>query len=144
MSLGGRASIITLELPKVEVFVAKTAAEMTSLERWAVFFWYITDPEKRDLINEILEYEEGIEMASEVLLTVSRDEIERATLEHELKNTLDLQSKMAEAKEEGFEQGLEEGRQKQLESIRILKKQGVSPEIISNATGLSLQDIAEL
>jgi predicted transposase/invertase (TIGR01784 family) len=125
----------------VEQIAAKAAVEMTSLERWAAFFWYITDPEKRDLINEILEYEEGIEMASEVLLTVSRDEIERATLEHELKNTLDLQSKMAEAKEEGMALGFEEGRE---QTARNMKNYGDPVEKIALITGLSPKVIEQL
>ena len=62
---------------------------MSSAERWTVFFRYVTDSGKRDLINEILGYEEGIAMAGEVLLTISRDEEERARLESEFKYELD-------------------------------------------------------
>ncbi|GHT65149.1 hypothetical protein FACS1894110_06310 [Spirochaetia bacterium] len=41
-------------------------------------------------------------------------------------------------------EGREEGRQKLRESARILKTNGVSPELISNATGFSLQEIEGL
>ncbi|GHU91115.1 hypothetical protein FACS189476_11690 [Spirochaetia bacterium] len=123
------------------MLAAKTAAGMISVERWAAFFWYITESEKRELVNEILEYEEGIEMASEVLLTVSRDEIERATLEHELKNTLDLQSKMTEAKEEGLALGLEQG---QKQYARNMKVHGRPLNQIIEDTGLTVDQIEQL
>ncbi|GHT54161.1 hypothetical protein FACS1894106_5380 [Spirochaetia bacterium] len=50
-------------------------------------------------------------MASEVLLTVSRDEVERAILDHEYKNALDMQSLLVEAKREGEYKVLELVRQ---------------------------------
>jgi len=65
-------------------------------------------------------------MASEVLITISKDEIERARLESELKYELDTQSKLAYAKQEGREEGREEGNQ---EIIDLLKS-GKSPEEI--------------
>jgi predicted transposase/invertase (TIGR01784 family) len=109
-SLGGRTSIITLELSKIAKITGKPAAEMTGVERWAVFFRYCSDKTKRVLINELLDYEEGIAMAGEALLTVSKDEIEQAWLESRYKYELDLQSDLAEARREGREKGLEEGR----------------------------------
>ncbi|GHV38403.1 hypothetical protein AGMMS49546_08730 [Spirochaetia bacterium] len=152
LSLGGKTTIITVELSKVDRIVSKPVSEMSSAERWSVFFRYVTDPEKRDLVNEIVEYEEGIAMASEVLLTVSRDEKERAILEHEYKNALDMQSLLVGAKWEGRAEGREEGYQQAKEeaakllekTARSLKIQGVSPDLISTATGLSLTDIDKL
>ncbi|GMO30399.1 MAG: hypothetical protein Ta2B_11200 [Termitinemataceae bacterium] len=71
---------------------------MTVSERWSVFFRYITDTTKREKINKILEVEEGIAMASEVLISISRDEVERARLMSEYKYVTDHQSKLVQAK----------------------------------------------
>jgi len=49
-------------------------------------------------------------MASEVLLTISRDEAERARLLSEEKYQLDLQSKLVHAKRQGEQIGRKEGR----------------------------------
>jgi hypothetical protein len=111
LPLGGKTTIITVELSKAEPLTAKPIAEMSSAERWAVFFWYITKPMQRELVNELVGYEEGIEMASEVLLTVSRDEVERARLDHEYKNALDMQSLLVGARREGENTVLELVRQ---------------------------------
>ena len=61
-------------------------------------------------------------MASEVLITISKDEIERARLESELKYELDTQSKLAYAKQDGHKEGNQE--------IIDLLKSGKSPEEI--------------
>ena len=80
---------------------------MNVQEFWAVYFRYLTDRDKRLKINEILEHDEGIAMASEVLITITKDEIERARLMSELKYELDTQSKLVHAKQEGRQEVIE-------------------------------------
>jgi hypothetical protein len=80
ISLNGQTRIITVELSKLEETVRKPPETMSAVEKWAVFFRYCLDKERRDLINTLIRDEEGITMASEVLLSVSKDEIERARL----------------------------------------------------------------
>jgi hypothetical protein len=72
-----------------------------------VFFRYLTDKAKRGKINEIIECEEGIAMASEVLMSISKDEVERARLMSEYKYQLDLQSKITYAKRQGRQEILD-------------------------------------
>jgi hypothetical protein len=54
VALGGRTRIITLELAKLEYLVEKSAKEMSASEKWAFYFRYLTDREKRWKINEII------------------------------------------------------------------------------------------
>ena len=126
VSLNDRTQIITLELSKLDVIVEKSTSEMNISERWAVFFEYLTDKGKRDKINQILEYEEGIAMASQVLMTVSRDEEERARLLRDEKIELDYQSKMVTAQRISYKEGRKEERQHLLD----LFNQGLSMEEI--------------
>ena len=120
--LGGRSRILTLELSKLETIAKKPTPQMSAGEKWAVFFKYLRDGDMRGKINEILEREEGIAMASEVLLTISRDEEERARLMSEYKYQLDMQSKLVHAKRQGEQEG-----EKRI--IELLKS-GKSPEEI--------------
>jgi urease gamma subunit len=83
----------------------------------------LQDKSKRGIINEIIEYEEGIAMASEALMTISRDEIERARLMSEEKYVLDTQSKLVHAKREWKQE------------IISLLKNGKSPEEIIKEYG---------
>jgi predicted transposase/invertase (TIGR01784 family) len=159
--LGGRSRIITLELTKLERVIEKPAGVMSAPEHWAVFFRYLTDKGRREKINEVLEYEEGIVMASEVLLRISKDEVERARLMSEYKYVVDTQSKVVDARRaglkegiqqgmrEGIQQGMREGMQqgeqrKAVEFAKKLKSRGVAAEQIAEDTGLSIQQIEGL
>ena len=138
VSLNGKSSIITIELSKLDKIIEKPAEEMNPAEHWAVFFEYLTDKKRRDKINEIIAYQEGIAMASEVLITISKDERERAWLESQLKYELDNQSKITHAKKEGIsigekigeEKGEKKGVKKGEKNIIDLLISGKTPEEI--------------
>jgi len=149
INLGGKSRIITVELPKTERIVDKPTGEMDTSEKWSIFFQYLTNKNKRAKINEILEREEEIAMAGETLIHISRDDIEQARLTTELKNKLDYQSGMvdarwegrieghAEGRAEGRTEGLKEGENKKAKEIaRNMKAAGISAEIIFQTTGL--------
>jgi len=95
----------------------------------------LTDKGKRRKINEILEQEKGIAMASKVLMKISKDEVERARLMSELKYELDMQSKLVHAEEKGIRKGRKEGRQQLKREIIDSLKSGKSPEEIIREYG---------
>jgi predicted transposase/invertase (TIGR01784 family) len=128
VSLNGRTRIITLELSKLEKIVEKPANEMSVQELWAVYLRYLTDRQKRSKINDIVSHEEGIAMASEVLMTVSQDEQERWWQIHREKRELDYQSDMVSAKQDGIEIGDKRGEEKHRKYVLDLIAQGLSIE----------------
>ena len=65
------------------------------------YIQYLTDKAKREKINQIIECQEGIAMASEVLNTISKDWEERCYRESILKYELDIQCKETRARREG-------------------------------------------
>ena len=134
ISLNGRSRIITMELSKMYTLENKPTKELSSAENWATFFQYLTDKAKRARINEIIKREEGIAMASKVLMTISRDEAERARLMSELKYQLDTQSKINHARQEGKKEGKKEGIKTGIKTgekkIIDLLKSGKTPEEI--------------
>jgi predicted transposase/invertase (TIGR01784 family) len=138
VSLGGRSRIITLELSKLEPVTEKPIELMSAAEKWGVFFEYLTDPGKRAMINEIVGEERGIAMASEVLLTISKDEIEQARLMSEYKYEVDTQSKIVGARQEGKAEG-------RLEVARnLITRIGLPLEQVAEATGLDLATVKTL
>jgi predicted transposase/invertase (TIGR01784 family) len=141
ISLKGRSRILTLELSKLEQIINKPVVNMSTPEQWAFFFRYLTDKTKRKKINEIVASEEGIAMASQVLMSISKDEVERARLMSEYKYVVDTQSKVVHAKREGRQEGRQEGIR---ETARRMKNINLSPEQIQAATGLSPDEIAQL
>jgi predicted transposase/invertase (TIGR01784 family) len=153
VSLRGRSRIITVELSKLGTVAKKPVQEMTPTERWAVYFHFLTNKNKRKTINEIITYEEGIAMATKALIRISRDEIERARLMSEYKYEVDTQSKVVHAKREGMREGMQKGMQKgmregmqkeKLEIARNSKKLGIPIEQIALITGLSPDEIDAL
>jgi len=123
ISLNGRSRIVTIELSKLDRIIEKPVKEMSSAEHWAVFFQYLTDKAKREKINQIIECQEGIAMASEVMLAFTKDEIEYFHQESKLKYELDMQSKIGYAKQ----QARLEGRQ---DVINLLKSGKSLEEVI--------------
>jgi predicted transposase/invertase (TIGR01784 family) len=72
-------------------------------------------------------------MAGEVLLRISKDEVERARLVSEYKYVVDTQSKVVQAK-----------REEKREIARNMKAMGLSTAQMTKATGLSEEQINEL
>jgi predicted transposase/invertase (TIGR01784 family) len=137
ISLNGRSHIITIELSKLEHIVRKPVAKMTSLERWAIFFKYTPDKEKRELVNEIIKSEEGITMAGQVLLSISKDEKERARLTSEYKFAVDLQSKIVDAERNAR-------RVEKIEIARNALQKNMSIDDIIDITGLTREEVESL
>jgi predicted transposase/invertase (TIGR01784 family) len=137
VSLNGRTKIITLELTKLEKIASKPTSEMNEPESWAFFFEYLTDRRKRDKINEILKKEKGISMANKVLITISRNEIERMRILSEEKYLLDRQSEIAYERKAGREE-----RDKEIARNALAK--GSSLDFVSEITGLDIETIKNL
>jgi predicted transposase/invertase (TIGR01784 family) len=146
LPLKGKSRIVTLELSKLEKVVEKATEDMTVQEYWAVYFCYLTDKSRRQKINEIVRHERGIAMASEVLMTISKDEIERARLMSEYKYELDTQSRLVHAERKGLKEGMQIGEQiGEQKGIQIGKQEGIQigkQEIIDLLkSGKSLEEI---
>ena len=73
VNLGGRTAIYTVELGKLLEILKKAVHEMTRLERWAVFFAYFNDPdpEKQEIIRQIVSMEEEIQMAEKMMYRIT-------------------------------------------------------------------------
>jgi hypothetical protein len=76
------------------------------------------------VINEIAAQEEGIGMAGEDLLTISRYELDR-------------QCEIVDARRAGLSEGREEERR---ETVRRLKDMGLPPDQIAKAAGLDPEE----
>jgi len=100
-------------------------------------FQYLTDPEKRDKIIEIINQEEGIAMAVDTLTNITKDDIEFARMTTLIKSELDLRSGMAGAERKGRKEA-------GLDIARKMKTIGLLAEQIQTVTGLSAEIIDQL
>jgi predicted transposase/invertase (TIGR01784 family) len=94
-----------------------------------------------------------IKMATELLASISRDEIERAHYRSRKMFRMDMEHGLAISREEGLREGLKqglkegllEGRNEKSREIALnLLKTGVPAHTVANTTGLSLAEIEAL
>jgi len=102
--------VVFIELSKLDEVLKKPVAEMSDLEKWAVFFRYAESPVHRETVNKVIESEEAINVAGELLMGISQNERERAIFRSRRMYQSDLESDLRTERREGFKEGKVEGR----------------------------------
>jgi predicted transposase/invertase (TIGR01784 family) len=122
MPLGGRTTIITLELEKLNRALKKPVAEMDAEERWSVFVRFCADKTKRGLINELLAQEEGIALVGQTIQGFTKEQIEYFHAMSKEKYELDIQCLETDARNEGRAEGRAEVQAEKDREIQELKR----------------------
>lgn len=102
--------IVYIELSKLQTIMQKSISDMTDLEKWAVFFQYASDPTCRETVNEVIASKEVLQVAGDLLMSISQDERERAVFRSRRMYQTDLQSDLATAEDRGERRGRAVGR----------------------------------
>ena len=138
-------SLTFVELSKLDKVVKKPVSDMTDLEKWSVFFQYASDPDHREMVNKIIESKEVLQVAGNLLMSISQNEQERAIFRSRRKFQTDMQSNWATAEDNGRKIGLEEGRvEGKIEVARNLLKINLPLDQIALATGLTIEEVDHL
>jgi len=136
--LSDQINMVIIELSKLDAVLKKPVEEMTSLEMWAVFFRYVQDVNHRELINRIISVKKEIAMAAELLMSISKDQEERARFMSRKKFETDLTSNLLTAEARGEARGEIRGR---LAVAAKMKEEGIEMSVIMKVTGLSLKEV---
>jgi len=104
--------VIFVELSKLAKVLKKPVEQMTDMEKIAIFLRYADNPDYRDVVNRIIETKEGLAVAGEVLMGISKDERERAIFRNRRIALANLESDMVTSKRIGRAEGLAEGLEK--------------------------------
>jgi len=83
---------------------------MTDLEMWSVFFQYAANPKYRKIVNSVIESKEALQMAGNVLMSISQDEL-RSRRMYQSDMDSNIATAEARGKREGRNEGLRKGRQ---------------------------------
>jgi predicted transposase/invertase (TIGR01784 family) len=143
--LSDAVGIVFVELTKLRAAMAKPVSAMTAAEMWGCFFRYADKPKQRDLLREIIAAKEEIGMANELLMSISREERERAHARSRKMFLMDLQHDKAIEREEGFRVGQAEGfRAGRAEVAKNALSMRLPTEQIEKLTGLSRAEIERL
>ena len=143
--LSNAVQIYYIELSKLKGLLKKPVEAMADLEKWAIFFRYANDGNYREKVNEIIKSKEALQMAGELLMSISQDERDRAVFRSRRMYQTDLQSNLATAEDRGKRLGRQEGRsERNFEIARMMLSAGEPMEKVMSYTGLTRQEITQL
>lgn len=119
----------------------KSVSDMTDLEKWAIFFRYANEPACRETVNEVIASKEVLQMAGDLLMSISQDERERAVFRSRRMYQTDMQSNIATAEDRGMQRGEEK---RNIVFIKNLTRIGMTTEQIMEVSGLPLEEVERL
>jgi len=99
--ISDQINMVIIELSKLNDVLMKPVDQLTSYEKWSLFFKFAPDPVHRNLINDIIKEKEEIGMAATLLREISKDERERAILRSRRMYETDRISDLLTAEERG-------------------------------------------
>jgi predicted transposase/invertase (TIGR01784 family) len=137
--------IFFFELPKFRETPYNESEPHTLLEKWTVFL----SEQDEDKLESIAMQEHAIKEAYDKLKYLSADKDMQYLYHKERMREIGEKTNLRAAKEEGKEEGLAEGKAEGLlegkrATAKNLKSLGVSFEIISKSTGLSLEEVEKI
>jgi flagellar biosynthesis/type III secretory pathway protein FliH len=126
----------------------KSVDDMTDLEKWALFLHYANIPEYREAINKVIQSKEALQMAGSLLMSVSKDERERAVNRSRRMYQTDMQSDIATAEDRGRQEGIQIGEQIGLQigeqrGLQIGRQEGVQTGRREGAFAMARNMIAD-
>ena len=137
--------LIFVELSKLRKVLKKPVSEMADLEKWAVFLRYADRPKYRGIVNEIIAAKGEIAVAANLLMSISKDERERAVFRSRRMYRTDYESDMATSWDNGKLEGVREGEHnRSLQIAQRMLKRGRPVDEISEDTGLTVEEIKAL
>jgi predicted transposase/invertase (TIGR01784 family) len=138
-------NVLFVELSKLEELLKKPIGEMTDLEKWALFLRYAGNPDYREVVNKLIESREALDVASDMLMSISQDERERAIFRSRRMYLSDQESNMITVERRGREEGRVEGRaEERFDIAKSLLELDVSVDKIVLATGLTREEVEDL
>jgi len=143
--LADAVQIVYVELSKLQKIMEKSVNDMTDLEKWAVFFQYASEPAARKTVNEVIASKEELQMAGDLLMSISKDERERAVFRSRRMYQTDLASDFATAEDRGRREGERRGAQNR--SIEIAQRMLHAGETIEKTalySGLTIEEVESL
>ena len=139
--LSDAISVTFVELSKLDEVVKKPVSDMTALDKWSVFFQYAPDLEHREIVNKVIESEEVLQVAGNLLMSISKNERERAIYRSRRKFQTDRQSDLATAEDNGKQIGRAE---EKIEIARNALQMKMTVADIVRLTGLTQAEVENL
>ena len=134
--LTDKMEIVIFEMAKLAK--NKEVCDMTEMEKWLYYLKYVGTGIEEELVEEIVKESEGVNMANEILRTISADERMRSIMRSREKFLRDRITEINYAEEKGRKEGIEKGKK---EGIEKGKKEGIiqmAKEMLNNGLDIEL------
>jgi len=136
---------VFVELTKLDKVLKKPVEQMTGMERFSVFLKYAGNPDYREIVNSVIESKEGLAVAGELLMSISKDERERAIFRNRRIALADRESDRVTAERAGRKAGIAEGEKaKALAIARNALQMEIPVDVIIKLTGLTREEVEVL
>ncbi len=152
--LADRINIIFIDLVTIrKQYNATPEKELSSLEKWGLFFSYIDHENKKNLIQNITVSDEGLMAAEKIVKEMSKadnnwyvqNSIWVAKRDEYTRKAIAREKGLAEGRAEGLEEGRAEGKkQKAIETAKRMLEKEYPTEDIAELTGLTVKQVLEL
>ena len=155
--LSDRQNIIFIDLKTIRKKLGRPIEELTSVDKWGLFFSYVDNEEYADYISKLVRSEKGLMAAENIVKYMSEADANwftqnsRYIAEHDKNTQLHNAEKRGIEKgvqqgiKQGIQQGIKQGEQKRAEeTARKMLAEGDAPEKVSRCAGLPLEQVLEL
>ena len=160
--LSERLNIIFIDLVSIRQETRiKSDDKLTPIEKWGLFFSYVDHDDKKDFIDSIIQSEQGIMAAQNIVKHMSKADENWFSQYSAFKAERDHNTKMAIAEKRGLEKGLQKGLQQGLqqgiqqgiqqgaqqnaeETAKRMLKGNLTPDETALYTGLPIEKVLEL
>mgnify|MGYP002409492618 CR=1 FL=1 len=133
--LTDKMEILIFEMAKLPK--NKEVCYMTETEKWLYYLKYAGTGIEEELVEEIVKESEGVNMANEILRTISADERMRSIMRSRERFLRDKITELNYAEEKGIEKGIEKGKQEGIiQMAREMLNNGLNMELVSTITKL--------
>ncbi len=152
--LSDRLNVIFIDLEAIRLKLGTPIAKLTPIEKWGLFFCYVDHDNQADYIRNLVDSEDGIMAADEIIRHMSKadsnwftqNSIYMAECDSNTIKAILKQEILEEGIQKGIVQGIEQGEQKaKIEAaLNLLRMNVLTPEQIAKAQGLPLNKVLEL
>ena len=151
--LSDRQNIIFIDLKTIRKKLGTPIKELTSVEKWGLFFCYVDKEKYADYISELVRSEKGIMAAENTVKYMSEADdnwfVQNSRFIAERDKNTQIHNAEKRGLEKGLQQGIQQGVQqgeqkKTIEDARSFYANGASIELIAKSLHMTEEEIREI
>jgi predicted transposase/invertase (TIGR01784 family) len=138
-------NMVVVEMGKLGERLNVPVESLSWLEAWSLFFNFVDKPAYRGLINNLITSKKELNMATELLMEISKDDRERAIMRSRKMYETDKFNELQMAINKSREEGMREGQQKRnAENVKRMYQKGYSVATIVEILEIPEKEVKDI